>query len=96
LIAEPDFGVLSQWETEALGKSVQDIGALIQGHGLIAEKLHEQWPEWKDPSKYGRGSIPLSLEDVLSEVVDDESEIERIVLDIRAVASAKAALQIVV
>jgi uncharacterized phage-associated protein len=96
LIAEPDFGVLSQWETEALGKSIHDIGALIQGHGLIAEKLHEQWPEWKDPSKYGRGSIPLSLEDVLSEVVEDESEIERIVLDIRAVASAKAALQIVV
>lgn len=96
LILEPEFGVLSQLETEVLDKSINGIAALIKDHGLIAEKLHEQWPEWRDPTKYGRGSIPLSLEEVLSEVVEDESEIERIVLEIRAVASAKSALQIVV
>jgi hypothetical protein len=94
LIAEPDFGVLSQLENEALETSIQEVAALIKSHGLIADELHKKWPEWQDPSKYGRGSIPLSLEDVLSEVVDDESEVERIVLEIRAVASAKSALQV--
>lgn len=95
VIAEPDFGVLSRWEIGALETSIRDVAALIKSHGLIADELHKQWPEWQDPSKYGRGSIPLSLEEVLSEVVDDESEVERIILEIRSVASAKSSLQIV-
>jgi len=96
LIAEPDFGVLSQLEVEALEKSMEEVSALIKRHGLIAEELHKQWPEWRDPMNFGRGSIPLTLKEVLSEVVEDESEIERIVLEIRAVSSAKSALQIAV
>ena len=94
LIVEPDFGFLSELEIEVLEQSAIDIGKLIKKHGLIAETLHERWPEWNDPSRYGRGSIPLRLEDVLAEVVEDESEIERIMIEIRAVASAKAALQV--
>lgn len=94
LIAEPDLDVLSQRETAVLEQSLQKIAALVKKKGLISDALHEEWPEWQDPSKYGRGSIPLSLEDVLSEVLEDESEIEKTVQEIRAVSSAKAALQI--
>jgi Protein of unknown function (DUF4065) len=94
LIAEPDLSVLSQLENESLERAISEVAALIKQHGLIAEELHKKWPEWQDPSKYGRGAIPLSLHEVLSEVIDDESEIERIILEIRAVASAKSALQV--
>jgi uncharacterized phage-associated protein len=94
LLADPEFGVLSQLEIEALQESASAIADLIKQHGLIADTLHERWPEWEDPSKYGRGSIPLSLEDVLSEVIEDDAEVERIILEIRAVSSAKAALQV--
>lgn len=94
LIADPDLDFLSQREIEVLEKSALEIAELIKKHGQIAETLHELWPEWEDPSKKGRGSIPLSLEEILSEVVEDESEIERIVVEIRSVSSAKAALQV--
>jgi uncharacterized phage-associated protein len=94
LIAEPDFEVLSKREIDAVQQSIGEIAALIKKHGFIAEKLHEEWPEWRDPAKYGRGSIPLGLEEVLSELIEDESELDRVVQEIRAVASAKAALQV--
>lgn len=94
LIAEPDFGFLSQREIEALGQSLLSIADLIQTKGLIADTLHKRWPEWQDPAQYGRGSIPLTLEEVLSEVLEDESAIETVVSEIRAVSSAKAALQV--
>lgn len=94
LIAEPDLDFLSQREIEALEKSALEIAELVEKQGLIAETLHKLWPEWRDPSTKGRGSVPLSLEEVLSEIVEDESEIERIVIEIRAVSSAKAALQV--
>lgn len=95
LISDPELEVLSELEIDALKQSCKDIGAMIKSHGLIADQLHARWPEWKDPSRYGRGSIPLSLEEVLSEVIEDESEIERIVSEIKAVASAKSALQVI-
>jgi hypothetical protein len=94
LIAAPDLDVLSKRETDALEKSFRFIAALVRRKGLIADALHEIWPEWKDPAAYGKGSIPLSLKEVLSEVVDDESVLEQICLEIRAVGSAKAALQV--
>jgi uncharacterized phage-associated protein len=94
LIAKPDLDVLSEREITVLDKSLRDIVALIKKKGVISDALHEQWPEWRDPSRYGRGSIPLSLEDVLSEVVDDEFEVEKIVQEIQAISSAKAALQV--
>jgi len=94
LVSDPEFGVLSRREVLAVETSMKEISALIKKHGLISEKLHEEWPEWRDPSKYGRGSIPLTLREVLAELIDDESELERVLLEIRAVASAKAALQV--
>jgi len=94
MIAKPDLEFLSEREIEVLEKSLREIAALIKRKGLIADALHELWPEWKNPADYGRGSIPLSLEDVLSEVIEDDSRIERICLEIRAVSSAKAALQV--
>lgn len=94
LIADPDFDFLSQRETDVLEKSAIEIAALIKKHGRIYEVLHQQWPEWKDPQKFGKHSIPLTLKEVLSEIVEDESEVERVVSEIRAVSSAKAALQI--
>lgn len=94
LIAEADLDFLSQREIEALECSLRAIAELIQAEGLIADALHKRWPEWKDPAQYGRGSIPLTLEEVLSEVLEDESAIDTIVSEIRAVSSAKAALQV--
>jgi uncharacterized phage-associated protein len=94
LIAEANLDALSKREVAVLEESLREIVALIKKKGLIADALHERWPEWKDPSKYGRGSVPLSLEDVLSEVVEDEFQIEKIVHEIRSVSSAKAALQV--
>lgn len=94
LIAEPDFEFLSLREVETLERSLLAIADLIQKEGLIADALHKKWPEWKDPAEYGRGSIPLTLEEVLSEVLDDESDVAAVVSEIRAVSSAKAALQV--
>jgi hypothetical protein len=94
LLADPDFRVLSKLEVIALKASIEEINSLIKAHGLIADELHKRWPEWKDPAQFGQGSIPLTVEEVLSEVVEDPDEVERIVLDIKAVASAKAALQV--
>jgi len=56
--------------------------------------LHKLWPEWKNPEGTGRKSIPLTPEDVLNEVIDDEDEAERVGREIEAVQSAKAALQV--
>jgi hypothetical protein len=94
LIVDPDFDFLSVREISALKRSEIEIAALVKKHGAIADVLHEQWPEWQEPSKFGKRSIPLPIEDVLSEVIEDREEIERIILEIRAVNSAKAALQI--
>jgi len=91
LISQPELGFLSQWEMEALQNSFDSITTLIKEKGLIADELHKRWPEWTDP---GRGALPLSLNEVLREVVEDDSQIEKIILEIKAVASAKAALQI--
>lgn len=93
LVSEPDFDFLSQREVEVLEKAAREIAALIKQHGLIADFLHQAWPEWKDPKQFGKGSIPLPMEDVLSEVIEDESEAETVLLEIRSVSSAKAALQ---
>ncbi|PZR75955.1 MAG: hypothetical protein DLM73_04030 [Chthoniobacterales bacterium] len=94
LISDADLDFLSAREIEALEKSAREIDALIEEKGLIADILHEKWPEWQNPADFGCGSMPLNLEDVLCEVVEDESEIERIVSEVRAVSSAKAALQV--
>lgn len=94
LLSSPNTDFLSQREQEALARSLKEIAVLVRKKGLIADALHEQWPEWKDPDKYGRGSIPLSLKEVLSEIVENEDEVEKILLEIRAVGSAKAALQV--
>jgi len=93
LIAEPDYDFLSDREREALDRGFDLITTLIEKHGLIADILHEQWPEWKNPDGTGKGSLPLDAEDVLGQMVEDEDEIERITSEIQAVQSAKAALQ---
>jgi hypothetical protein len=93
LLAEPDYDYLSDREREALEKGAVLIGQLIQRHGLIAEILHAQWPEWKNPEGTGKGSLPLAVEDVLSEILEDEEEAERVGREIVAVQTAKAALQ---
>ena len=66
---------------------------LIEKHGLIANVLHKQWPEWRDPEGTGKGSLPLELEDLLGQSIEDEDEVERITLEIQSVQSAKASLQ---
>jgi hypothetical protein len=95
LIAEPDFDFLSQREVDALKKSSREINDLIKNHGRIADELHKLWPEWKNPTDHcGQKSMPLSAEEVLSEVIEDESECDRALVEISAVSSAKAALQV--
>lgn len=94
LIDEPDLDYLSEMEVGALDNAATEIMKLMKKYGKVVDVLHERWPEWKDPTKLGRGCVPLSVKEVLSEIIEDESEVERIVLEIRAVASAKAALQI--
>ena len=93
LLAEPDFDFLSDREKGALDKGQEEISGMIKANGLIAGPLHALWPEWQDPSSFGKGSIPLTLKEVLSEIVEDEEEVERICLEVQAVQSAKAALQ---
>ncbi|MGH7968534.1 MAG: Panacea domain-containing protein [Limisphaerales bacterium] len=93
LISEPDYDYLSEREREALDKGAELIRTLIAQHGGIAEVLHELWPEWKNPTGSGKGSIPLTPEEVLGQVIDDEDEAERIAREIESVQSAKAALQ---
>jgi len=94
LIADPDFDFLSDREIEILEKSAVEIEDLIKSRGLVANILHERWPEWREPEDLGRGAVPLSLEAILAEVVEDDGEVERVVSEIRAVNSAKAALQV--
>jgi hypothetical protein len=93
VLAEPDFDYLSAREREALDKGATLIAELIKRHGLIADVLHTQWPEWKNPEGTGKGSLPISVEDVLGEVIEDEDEAERVGREIDSVQSAKAALQ---
>lgn len=94
LISAPDFDSLSKLEIDALERSARGIAALIKKHGKIAEILHQQWPEWKDPQSLGKLSIPLTLKEILTEVIEDEGDVDRIVSEIQAVSSAKAALQV--
>ncbi len=93
LLSEPDYDFLSQREREALDKGFEQISELIEKHGVIADVLHKQWPEWRNPEGTGKGSLPLEPEDVLGQVIEDEDEIERISLEIQSVQSAKASLQ---
>jgi len=96
VIAEPDYDFLSDREREALDKAFNEITELIRRHGRgnIADVLHTLWPEWKDPEKTcGKRSMPLELNEILSELIDDENEVEKICLEIDSVQSAKAALQ---
>jgi hypothetical protein len=93
LTSEPDFDYLSEREREALDNGAELIRSLIARHGRIADVLHDLWPEWKDPEGSGRGSIPLTPEEVLSELIEDEDEAERVAREIESVQTAKAALQ---
>lgn len=93
LQSEPDYDFLSEREREALDKGFEYITTLIRKHKLIADVLHAQWPEWKNPEGTGSGSIPIDPKEILAQVIEDEDEIERIVSEIQAVQSAKAALQ---
>jgi hypothetical protein len=93
LLADPDYDYLSDREREALDRGFDLITGLIQKHGLIADVLHAQWPEWRNPEGTGKGSLPLEPEDVLGQAIEEEDEIERISSEIQAVQSAKAALQ---
>ena len=94
LVADPDYDFLSDREREALDRGFGScITGLIEKHGRIADILHEQWPEWRNPEGTGKGSLPLEPEDVLGQAIEDEDEIERITSEIEAVQSAKAALQ---
>jgi hypothetical protein len=90
LAADPDFDFLSDREREVLDNSFEEVTELIRKHGKIKDVLHEIWPEWKDP---GDGSIRLDPMDILSQIVDNDDELERIRLEIQAVQDAKAALQ---
>jgi hypothetical protein len=93
LISEPDYDYLSEREREALDNGAELIRSLIARHGRIADVLHDLWPEWKNPEGSGRGSIPLRPEEVLSQVIEDEDEAERVAREIESVQTAKAALQ---
>jgi hypothetical protein len=93
LISEPDYDYLSGREREALEKGAHLIRSLIAKHGRIADVLHDLWPEWKDPERSEKGSVPLTPEEVLSQVIEDEDEAERVAREIESVQTAKAALQ---
>jgi hypothetical protein len=93
LISEPDYDYLSRREREALDHGAELIRSLIARHGGIADALHDLGPEWKDPEGTGKGSIPLSPEEVLRELIEDEDEAERVAREIESVQTAKAALQ---
>lgn len=94
LVAEPDYDYLSQRELEALDYAFDEISALEEKYGTITEVLHQKWPEWKDPEKNcGKLSMPLEVKDILSELLGDDDEVERVSLEIESVQSAKAALQ---
>jgi len=90
LISDPDFDFLSEREREALDKGFDQIKSLIRKHGLIADILHKQWPEWENP---GTGMIPLDLREILMQSLDDDDEIQRICLEIQSVQDVKASLQ---
>jgi uncharacterized phage-associated protein len=94
LKAEPDYDFLSERELEALDRAHGEIEALEKKHGLIADELHKKWPEWKDPSQFGKKSIPLTVEEILAELLEDESEASAVGDEIKAVSSAKASLQV--
>jgi hypothetical protein len=91
LLAEPELDYLSQREVDAIDRAIKSISSLIEKHGLIADVLHQAWPEWRDP---GNSSFPIALSEVLNEVMEDEMEVSRVAAEIQSVNSAKAALQI--
>jgi len=93
LVAEPDYDYLSDRECEALDRGAELICSLVAKHGRIADVLHDLWPEWRNPEGSGRGSIPLTPEEVLSQLIEDEDEAERVAREIESVQTAKAALQ---
>jgi hypothetical protein len=93
LISEPDYDYLLEREREALDKGAELIRTLIAKHGQIADVLHDLWPEWKNPEGSRKGSIPLTPEEVLGQVIEDDDEAERVAREIESVQTAKAALQ---
>lgn len=93
LISEPDYDFLSERERKALDNAFDQITTLIKKHGRIADVLHAQWPEWKDPQGTGKRSIPLAPKDVLAETIDDEDEIDHILMEVQSVQSARSSLQ---
>jgi Antitoxin SocA-like, Panacea domain len=93
MLTEPDFDYLSEREREALDKGNDEVDEIIRQHGKIKEPLHQKWPEWKNPKKFGKGSVPLDVAEILAEEIEDCEEIQRICMEIRSVQSAKAALQ---
>src|SRR5438105_4797989 len=72
LLVDADYDYLSDREKEALDKGFALITELIERHGLIADVLHKQWPEWRDPEGTGQGSLPLEPEDVLGQTIEEE------------------------
>ena len=91
---EPDYDFLSEREIQALQRAAETIVDLEKQHGQTKEILHKRWPEWKDLTACGKKSLPLPMDEVLSELFEDESEVRSIAEDIRAFGSAKAALQV--
>ena len=95
ILSEPDYDYLSKREIEALEHGFNEITALIEKHGQIVDVLHQNWPEWKNPQEVcGKLSMPLEIEEILSEFFCEDEEVEKISLEIESVQSAKAALQV--
>jgi hypothetical protein len=94
LVKEPDFDYLSDREKDALNRASDEIDTLVKANGVIADVLHQMWPEWTDPSTCGKKSIALTIREVLSEVIEDEDQIQKICLEVESVQSAKASLQV--
>jgi len=93
---KPDYDFLSKRELDALDEAYIEVSELLKEHGRlnIAEVLHQRWPEWKDPEKTcGKKSMPLDVSEILSVLIEDEDKLNKVLLDIQSVHSAKAALQ---
>ncbi len=93
LICPPDYDYLSDREKNALDVAHKKIKDLIAENGQIADILHKKWAEWKDPAIFGKGSIPIEFQDILSQFMDEE-EVFDVCSEIKSVQSAKATLQV--
>ncbi len=68
----PDFGVLSKREIQVLEEARNTIDGI---RGSIADWLHKNCPEWKDP---GRSSIPIDPSTILRLADKSEEEIREL------------------